>query len=99
MKLKFNIKRIIVWTKKLLFFLAENVFLSCLILFLLSLIIGGIMLFKTTLFLKTENYDDTAPLKLEEDGHENILKSWEKENKKFEQSEDKIRRDVFYPKD
>ena len=96
MKLKFDINKIKSFFEKLFFSLAENVFLSCLALFLLALIIGGLMLSRTVFFLKLEKSDSIEPLKLEKEGYENILKIWEKEEKKNNEADGKAYKKLFY---
>lgn len=95
MKTEFDIKKIKIFWGKLFFSITENVFLSCLALFLLALIIGGIMLYKTAFFLKSEP-NNIDSLKLEKGEYENILKSWEKEEKKNKESEKKEYNKIFY---
>lgn len=95
MKLSFDLRRVKSFFEKLFFAFAENVFLSCLGLFLLALIIGGAMLYKTvfSLNLKTGGIDQ---IKLEKEKYDNILKIWDKEGQKNREADTKEYKKLFH---
>lgn len=84
MKLKLNIKKAKKAIRIFLFFLAENIFLSCLIMFLLALIFSGAILFRTFLIVKSENYELFSSLKLEKEEFDNIQNFWQKEKERLD---------------
>ena len=96
MKLSIDIKKIRSFFEKLFFSFAENVFLSCLALFLLALIIGSVMLYKTVFSLGLKESNGADQLKLETEKYENILKVWEKEEKKNKEADSKEYKKLFH---
>ena len=95
MKLRFNIKKIKTFFEKLLFLMAENIFSSCLVLILLTLVIGTAIFYKAVFPLNSANFESSELLRLEKEKYNNILKIWEEEDKKMSGADSKKYKDVF----
>ena len=86
MKIKFEkIKKI---CAKFPWFVAEHAFLTCLFLFLLTLVLGCFLVYKYIILVRqTEPEEINQSFLLKEDAYNEVLKAWKKEEQKFKETD------------
>ncbi len=86
MKIKFEkIKKI---CAKFPWFVAEHAFLTCLFLFLLTLVLGCFLVYKYIILVRqTEPEEINQSFLLKEDAYNEVLKVWKKEEQKFKEAD------------
>lgn len=76
--------------------LAQHVFLTCLFLFLLSLILGGFLFYKYSILVKRKEPEfPSETLLLKEETHQEVLKIWQEHENKFQEADFKEYPDLF----
>ncbi|MBI2038559.1 MAG: hypothetical protein HYT19_01380 [Candidatus Nealsonbacteria bacterium] len=93
-KIKANI--IIIFLRKAPKAIAERAFLSFLLLFLVSLVLGGLILYQYHILTKKKEVTRLEnPIQFQEETYENILKIWQEREKKFKEAGSKKYFDIF----
>jgi len=89
-EIKIKIKKTKDFFKRLFYFFIERVFLTCLLLFFISLIFGAFLFYKYNILVHNlEPTEETRSLLWKEDVYKKILGVWQKEDEKFKEAETK----------
>lgn len=95
---KIKLVQIKEFLKRLPWLAAERAFLAFLILFFLSLIIGGVLFYKyKVLALEREPVIQSEAARFREDLYQGILEKWQKRDERFEAASSKEYPDPFQP--
>lgn len=81
--------------KKFLADSAKRPFLSCLIVFLVTLILGGILFFKYSILAQKTKPEPLKPVLLKEELHQEILEFWQEQERKFNEADFKEYPELF----
>ena len=97
-KLKSNIdfKRVKSFLAKVPWLIASHAFFACLILFLISLIIGGFLFYKSAILIKTTEFQQIEDdYFLDNNKYRSVLESWEENQKRFDMVDYKVYQNPF----
>ena len=93
---KIKLSKVLMFFKKLPWLMGEHAFLAFLVLFLISLIIGGILFYKYNILIqKMKPEVIESPFQFEEAAYRKILEEWEIREKKFAEAQFKEYPDPF----
>ena len=86
--------------EKLSWFLAEHAFLTCLVLFFISLIFGAFLFYKYSILAQRAKPGElNRTFLLKEDVYQEVLNVWQKEEEKFQEADFKEYPDLFISKE
>lgn len=78
-------------------FLAQRAFLTFLLLFLISLMLGSLVFYRYSLAKKEMPQTQALPLQFKEKTYENLLTIWRERGERFEESKTKTYPNLFQP--
>jgi predicted neutral ceramidase superfamily lipid hydrolase len=87
---RIQLNKIREFLKKLPRILAEQAFISFLVLLLLALILGGLIFYKYSILVQKEKLEvPEGPIQFKEKTYQEVLKIWQEREKKFEEANSK----------
>ena len=86
--------------KALFWKIGENAFLSILLLFFISFLLGGIVFYKYSFSVQEKEYETIeTPLQFRKEDYEKILNTWEKKEEEIKESKEKDYQNPFLGKE
>lgn len=96
LKIKIDFKKIKGFLAKIPWFIVSHAFFACLILFLISLAIGGFLFYKSAILIKTAEFQQIEDdYFLDNNKYINVLEQWEENQKRFYLVDNKVYQNPF----